>query len=120
MSCSKEYSNANGSANCWVRHPFNAVKRAECQQDYVDLEGMAVVQENMGGESNNWGQTPNVGGIPVNTTAPITNTVAQKEVDIHSETIKEDVKSDWSMIGYISLAVAVVLVGNYLIVKKSK
>lgn len=118
MSCSKEYSNANGNANCWVRHPFNAVKRAECQQDYVDLEDMAVVQENMGGESNNWGQAPNIGGVPVNTTLPVTNTVVKKEDVNPSETVKGEVKGDWSMIGYISLAVAVVLVGNYLIVKK--
>lgn len=110
--------------NCFARHPFNAVKRAECQQQLVDLEGQAVIQENMGGGTvNTWGSTPNIGGIPINTTVSQTNgqTIGSAtNIDNSTLPTTEQKSTDWSIVGYISLAVAVVLVGNYLITKKVK
>ena len=104
--------------NCIARHPFSVVRRAECEQDFLDLESQAIIQENMSSESDNWGSLPSIGGIPINTTVASSNIPTQSNVEPSVTT--ETKSSDWSMIGYISLAVAVILVGNYLITKKVK
>ena len=118
-----DYSNANGQFNCWARHPFNSTKRAECEQGYIDLEGRAVVQENMSNTQNNtWGQTPNVGGVPINTTVQTNQPTQNQNGSV--DTVQSDISSQssdntWKIISIVSIGLTVVLLIKSFIPNKN-